>query len=119
MSDTAATPVTVKPVATEIDVAPGAVSDAEGFPVTSDPLASAVFGLDNPALGTITMNPDNLTAKIETSGNEGTCNVTGTGTTAAGVAVVGKPAAFVVQAGPPATFDIGLTVPPPAPVPGA
>ena len=121
MSDTGATPVSVPPVATELSVAAGTLYDASNTIVTSDPLASASFASDNPDLATITMNDDGLTATGQTTGAEGTFNVTGSGTTEAGVAVAGISVPVTVAPGPPVTFQINVTVggpvPPPAPAP--
>lgn len=96
-----------------ITAALGSELDAAGNPVTDDPIVSASWSVDNPAVLSGSTSADGLTATFTPTGQTGVCNITATCTTQSGATVVAT-GTVTVGAGPVTSVAMTLTQAPEA-----
>lgn len=80
--------LTITPDTTEVDGALGNVLDADGNIVSTDPVVSGSWSVDDASLGSIA-TPDGLSTVVSLTGSPGTLSVRFSGVTESGAAVTG------------------------------
>lgn len=115
--------LTITPDTTEVDGALGNVLDADGNVISTDPVVSGSWSVDDASLGSIA-TPDGLSTVVSLTGSPGTLSVRFSGVTESGAAVTGGGQIVLAAApAPPASGAVSVEViltavaPTPAPSP--